>query len=157
MDLPIVTRGTDALTYTTTATDEMRFLCPGDAERPDITEERLAPGDGPPLHRHPWMTWEIVVEGRIRARVGDATEELGPGDLLYTPPNVPHTFMAIGDAPARIVGVNWPGGFQHLYAELAAAFGPGGPPDFEAMARAATDHGAEILGPPLGVIESSAR
>jgi len=61
------------------------------------------------------------------------------------------------DEPARLIGVNWPGGFHHLYAKLAAAFGPGGLPDFEAMARAASEHGAEILGPPLAVIEAQAR
>ncbi len=154
MDLPTITRGNDALSFTTTPTDEMRFLCPGSAELPDIMDERLAPGDGPPLHSHPWVTWEIVVEGRIRVMVGDETNEIGPGDLLFTPPNVPHTFMAIGDEPARLIGVNWPGGFHHLYAKLAAAFGPDGPPDFEEMARAASEHGAEILGPPLAVIEA---
>ena len=117
--------------------------------------ERLAPGDGPPLHRHPWVTWDVVVEGRIRAIVGDDTFELGPGDLMFTPPDVPHTFMAIGDGEAQIVGINWPGGFHHLYAELAPLFKTGGPPDFAAMAAAASAHGAEILGPPLAQLEAA--
>lgn len=155
MELPIVTRATDALTFTTTPTDQMRFLCLGGSQLPDVTDERLAPGDGPPLHRHPWMTWEVVVEGRIRARVGDETFELGSGDLLFTPPDVPHTFMAIGDEPARLIGINWPGGFHVMYAELAQAFTGDGPPDFGAMAAAAARHGAEILGPPLAVLEGA--
>jgi quercetin dioxygenase-like cupin family protein len=150
MDHPIVTRATDALSFHTTPTDLMRFLVPGGPDQPDITIEDLAPGDGPPLHRHPWVTWEVVVEGRIRAIVGDRIVELGTGDLLFTPPNVPHSFMAVG-GPARLVGVNWPGGFQHLYADLAAAFAGGGPPDFGAMVAAAARHGAEILGPPMSV------
>lgn len=150
---PIVTRGSEALAFTTTPSDHMRFLCPGGEDMPDVTDERLAPGDGPPLHRHPWATWEVVVEGRVRALVGDETHELTSGDLLFTPPDVPHTFMAIGDQPARLIGINWPGGFHHLYAELAAAFSNEGPPDFGAMAAAAARHGAEILGPPLAVLE----
>jgi len=154
MDLPTVTRGSQALTFTTTPTDEMRFLCPGGPDLPDIVDERLAPGDGPPLHRHPWVTWEVVVEGRIRARIGDETHELAAGDLLFTPSNVPHTFMAIGDSPARVIGVNWPGGFHVLYGELAKAFSGDGPPDFGAMAESAARHGAEILGPPLSILES---
>ena len=154
MEPNIVTRGAVALAFTTTPTDTLRFLVAGDDESPDITDERLAPGDGPPLHRHPWMTWEVVIEGRVRAMVGDQTHELGPGDLLFTPPDVPHTFMAVTDA--RLVGINWPGGFHHLYAKLAAAFPADGPPDFGAMAAAAAAHGAEILGPPLAVLESDA-
>lgn len=154
MDTSNVMRASEALAFTTTPTDHLRFLVAGDDERPDITDERLAPGDGPPLHRHPWVTWEVVVEGRVRARVGDETHELGPGDLLFTPPDVPHAFMALTDA--RLIGVNWPGGFHHLYAKLAAAFTLDGPPDFAAMGAAAAEHGAEILGPPLAVLEGGA-
>jgi quercetin dioxygenase-like cupin family protein len=151
----IVSRSCDALTFTTAPTDVMQFLALGGDESPDVYLERLAPGDGPPMHRHPWVTWEVVVDGQIRALVGDQTFELGPGDLLFTPPNVPHTFMAIGETEARIVGVNWPGGFHHLYAETAALFHAGAPPDFGALAAAAAAHGAEILGPPLAQLEAA--
>ncbi len=48
MDLQVVTRATDALTFTTTPTDVMRFLAQGDGESPDVSDEMLAPGDGPP-------------------------------------------------------------------------------------------------------------
>jgi quercetin dioxygenase-like cupin family protein len=149
-----VVRRSDAATFTTTPTDVLRFLVAGDEHLPDITDETLDPGDGPPLHRHPWVTWEVVVEGRIRARVGETTHELEPGDLLFTPADVPHTFMAIGDRPARLIGVNWPGGFHRLYAEIAANVTDGAP-DPQAMATAAARHGAEILGPPLAVLESA--
>ena len=149
-----VTRADEALRFTTTPTDVMRFLVEGGSDLPDITDETLAPGDGPPLHRHPWVTWEVVVSGAIRAQVGDTTTELHAGDLLFTPSDVPHTFMAIGDEPARLIGINWPGGFHHLYAELAASFRPDDPPDFGAMVAAAEAHGAEILGPPLAVLEA---
>lgn len=154
MDLPLVTRGTEALSFTTTPTDHMRFLCPGGPELPDVIDGRMAPGDGPPLHRHPWVTWDVVVEGRLRVRIGEETFEVGPGDLVFTPSGAAHTFMVIGDSPARVIGVNWPGGFHHLYAELAEAFAGDGPPDFGAMSAAAARHGAEILGPPLAVLEA---
>lgn len=153
MNQPVVRRRGEALSFTTTPTDTMRFLAEGDEEMPDVTDETLMPGDGPPLHRHPWMTWEVVVQGRIRALIDGKVSELSEGDLMFTPPDVPHTFMAIGDGPARLIGVNWPGGFHVLYAKLAAAFGPGGP-DFAALGKAAAEHGAEILGPPLSVLEA---
>jgi mannose-6-phosphate isomerase-like protein (cupin superfamily) len=157
MTTPFVTRHEDALVFATAPTDVMAFLATGDGSSPDIYVEQLAPGDGPPLHRHPWMTWEVVVAGRIRARVGDETLELGAGDLLLTPPDVPHTFMAIGDGEARTVGINWPGGFHHLMADLTPLFQVDGPPDFGAVAAAAARHGAEILGPPLAQLEAAER
>lgn len=155
MDGPIVTRGADALTFTTAPTDVMRFLALGDNSSPDVYVESLAPGDGPPLHSHPWVTWEVVVEGRLRALVGDDTYELSTGDLLFTPPNVVHTFMAIGEAQAQIVGINWPGGFHNLYAELAPLLQADGPPDFGALIAAGARHGAEILGAPLAQLEAA--
>jgi mannose-6-phosphate isomerase-like protein (cupin superfamily) len=148
---PYITRGAEALTFTTTPTDVMRFLCAGSEHLPDVTDETLSPGDGPPLHRHPWATWEVVVSGAVRVRIADVEYEVGQGDLVYTPPDVPHTFMAVGEGPARLIGVNWPGGFHRLYAELAPAFAGDGPPDFGAMVAAAARHGAEILGPPMAV------
>lgn len=152
---PIVTRRDEALTFTTAPTDVMRFLALGDQASPDVYVERLAPGDGPPLHRHPWITWEVMVKGHLRALVGDDEYELGPGDLLFTPPDVPHTFMAIGDEDAEIVGINWPGGFHNLYAELAPLFQADAQPDFAAVAAAAARHGAEILGPPLAQLKAA--
>lgn len=153
MDSMIVRRS-EASSFTTTPTDVLRFLCEGDGEMPDITDEILSPGDGPPLHRHPWMTWEVVVQGRLHVRIGDRDIEVADGDMFFTGPDVPHTFMVLGDGPARLIGVNWPGGFRHLYSELAEAFSSG-TPDFGAMAAAAQRHGAEILGPPLAVLLGS--
>ena len=154
MDQPIVTRAAGAPSFTTTSTDLMAFLACGDCESPDVYVETMAPGDGPPLHRHPWMTWEVVVEGSVRALVGDDTYDLEAGDLLFTPPDVPHTFMATGDG-AKLVGINWPGGFHRLYAELSALFETDGEPDFAAMSDAAARHDAEILGPPLAQLEAA--
>ena len=151
MNQPLVTRAAVALTLTTTTTDTMRFLCTGDESMPDVTDERLMPGDGPPLHRHTWATWEVVVEGTLRVRLGDDEYDVGPGDLVYTPPNLAHAFVVTGDAPARLIGINWPGGFHRLYGELAEAFKGDGPPDFGAMVAAAARHDADILGPPLSV------
>lgn len=140
-------------TYTTTPTDTMTFLATGGDDAPDITDERMAPGDGPPLHRHPWATWEVVVEGRLLVRVDDVDREVGPGELFFTPPGSVHTFTVIGDGPARVIGFHWPGRFHAMYAEVAQAFSGDGPPDFGALAAAAARHDAEILGPPLAAPE----
>ena len=57
----------------------MTFLAIGGDDAPDITDERMAPGDGPPLHKHPWSTWEVVVEGRLG-------EETATVTIDYVPP-----------------------------------------------------------------------
>lgn len=152
MNEPVIVRGSDALAFTTTPTDEVRFLVQGGPDLPDIEYEQLSPGDGPPLHRHAWATWSIVVDGTVVVRIGDTDHTLGPGDLAYTPANVVHSFMCTGATRARMVHINWPGGFHHLYAKLAAAFAGDGPPDFGAMAAAAAQHNAEILGPPMAMM-----
>lgn len=63
--------------------------------------------------------------------------------------------MAIGDEPAEVVGINWPGGFHEMYRELDAITNADGPPDFDAMAAVANRHGATLHGPPLAVLSHS--
>jgi len=93
-------------------------------------------------------------EGHAKLLVtDDAAEELLGGDL-----RVRHLDLAsglLGGDEVRLIGVNWPGGFHHLYAELADAFAGDGPPDFGPMGAAAARHGAEILGPPLAVLDAA--
>lgn len=156
MDQPFIVRGDEAMSFTTTPTDQLRFLIAGGPDTPDIEYQQLAPGDGPPLHRHAWSTWSIVVDGTVVVRIGDTDHMLGPGDLAFTPPDAVHTFACTGEHNARMIHINWPGGFHHLYAELAAAFAGDGPPDFGAMVAAAARHDAEILGPPLAMTPPSA-
>ena len=154
MDQPMVTRAGEALSFTTTPTDTLAFLCQGDSEMPDVMSERLSPGDGPPLHSHPWANWEVVVRGRLRVRMGEDTFEVSAGDFFHTPSDVVHTFMAIGDEPAEIVAFGWPGGFHKAYAEISKEFADG-EPDFGALAEVAGRHHITLHGPPLAVLEAA--
>lgn len=153
-----VTLAADALRFRL-ATDaegsEMRFPCPGSSSTPDVMHEILQPGEGPPLHKHPWASWDLVIRGRVRVLLGEETFELGPGDLVYTAPDEPHTFMGIGDEEIEMVGFGFPGGFHELYASFEDAVDADGAPDFGKMAAAAAAHGATLLGPPLSVLEAA--
>ena len=148
MDRHFVTRFDDARRFTTTPTDELRFLCQGGASMPDVMFERISPGDGPPLHSHPWAAWDVLVRGALRYHVDGEEYDLGPGDFIYVPADAVHSFMGIGDGVAEIVQYQWPGGFQHAYVDIAAAF-EGGKPNFDKLAQAADTHGFTIHGPPL--------
>ena len=79
---------------------------------------------GAPLHRHTREDeYSYVLEGRLGALLGDDVLEAGPGDLVIKPRNQWHTFWNAGDAPARILEIISPAGFERYFAELVALGG----------------------------------
>jgi hypothetical protein len=44
----------------------------------------------------------------------------GPGDLVFAPRGVPHTFAKLSDAPARQLIICTPAGFERYFARMAA-------------------------------------
>ena len=60
--------------------------------------------------------------------------EAAPGDLVYKPRGVPHAFWSATDAPARVLELISPAGFESYFAELEPILGGGGPPDLERLA-----------------------
>jgi mannose-6-phosphate isomerase-like protein (cupin superfamily) len=79
---------------------------------------------GAPLHRHASEDeYSYVLEGRVGALLGDQVLEAGPGSLIFKPRHQWHTFWNAGDAPARILEIISPAGFEHYFVELAALGG----------------------------------
>jgi len=79
---------------------------------------------GAPLHRHSREDeYSYVVDGRIGALLGDEVVLGGPGDLIFKPRHQWHTFWNAGDAPARILEIISPAGFEQYFAELVAMGG----------------------------------
>ena len=71
-----------------------------------------------PLHRHTREDeYSYVLEGRVGALLGDEVLVAGPGDLIFKPRNQWHTFWNAGDAPARILEIISPAGFERFFAE----------------------------------------
>jgi len=54
------------------------------------------PGTCLPIHTHAFPETRWVVEGYLRVTSGDETVELGPGDRLDLPPNLPHATEVVG-------------------------------------------------------------
>ena len=57
-------------------------------------------------HAHPFETAVFVIAGRARAYFGLTDEEwvdVGEGDFLYIPADLPHSTANIGDTPVRYV------------------------------------------------------
>lgn len=66
----------------------------------DITDGPRAEPD--PFHNHPHEQITYVVEGRINFVMGDEQFELGAGDMVTIPPNIPHAIQPL-TAKVRLV------------------------------------------------------
>jgi mannose-6-phosphate isomerase-like protein (cupin superfamily) len=77
---------------------------------------------GPALHVHPQFDETFyIVEGRIALRVGDEAHEAGSGTIAVIPRGAPHTFANPFPAPARMLVLVTPGGFERYFEALIAA------------------------------------
>lgn len=57
----------------------------------------LKPGCAVPRHSHIHEQISHVLQGRIRFTLDEETIELGPGQILLIPSNVPHAAEVVGD------------------------------------------------------------
>lgn len=57
-----------------------------------------------PPHVSPWSGAMYLLSGRITAHVGDASYDVGPGDVVVFPAGTPGTFEVVGEE-ARFVAV----------------------------------------------------
>ncbi|MEQ8192978.1 MAG: cupin domain-containing protein [Rhodospirillales bacterium] len=52
-------------------------------------------GTGARPHKHPNEQWNYIVQGRLRIDIDGEKKVAGPGTLLYFPPNVVHSTVAL--------------------------------------------------------------
>lgn len=79
------------------------------ARQVEVLHGTLQPGQGALPHAHPGIEQVCyVLEGRALAEVDGTSQELGPGDCCFFPPDRPHSFAALGEAPARILVIYSP-------------------------------------------------
>ncbi len=119
-----------------------------------LCEIVAAHGDMPPLHVHHRDDETFyVLEGEVRLFFGCSEIVLPAGQAALAPREVPHTYRVESDG-ARFLVVNAPAGFEQFLrgagepAPIAELPAPGRPLDPAELARAAAEHGIEILGPP---------
>ena len=110
-------------------------------------------GEGPPQHIHKAEDEAFyVVEGEITVMRGE--EELmqaPPGTYVLIPKGTAYTFWSTGPAPAKVLAIFSPPGFEEYFIETGD---PNNEPDTavyidKAMA-VAEKYNLEIVGPPLG-------
>ena len=123
-----------------------RLIIEGDdaAKRFALVEHPMQPRAlAAPMHRHQREDeYSFVLEGSIGALLGDAVVIGNPGELIFKPREQWHTFWNAGEAPARVLEIISPAGFENYFRELAAELisGPPDPQRFAALcARYALD------------------
>jgi quercetin 2,3-dioxygenase len=102
---------------------------------------------GPMLHVHFYQDEVFtVIEGQYRFVVGDKTHVLTPGQTIFLPRGIPHTWIQLTDR-GRLIYFLQPAGkmeeFFSLMNKLTA------PPTPEEMDRIHAEHGMKVVGPPL--------
>ena len=109
----------------------VRFLIGQDRARGSfsLVEHPIAPRTlGSPVHTHTREDeYSFVLEGRVGLQIGDDVLDAGPGDLVFKPRDVPHAFWNATDAPARLLEIISPGGFEAYFAEAESLFATGEP------------------------------
>jgi mannose-6-phosphate isomerase-like protein (cupin superfamily) len=65
-----------------------------------------APGQGPKLHRHPYVELLIVLEGRATFDDGSSTREVGAGEMAVVDAGQPHSFVNSGEGRLRQVDIH---------------------------------------------------
>jgi mannose-6-phosphate isomerase-like protein (cupin superfamily) len=64
------------------------------------------PGQGPPLHIHPYVEVAFTLEGRAAITVGDETQDVKAGGIVVIPANTPHRFVNSGDTILRQIDIH---------------------------------------------------
>ena len=112
-------------------------------------------GNASPVHVHDLDDETFfVLDGELRVFAGEEEHAAGPGTVAVLPRRLRHAYV-VTSATARFLTLHTPAGFEQFVAEtgqpaqaLTLPPPPAGPPDFAALAQAASRHGITILAPP---------
>lgn len=102
----------------------------------------------PPRHVHLSQDeWLYVIQGSYVVEVGETRFELGPGDSVLAPRGVPHVWAHVGEGTGRMLVEFHPAGLMEAFFVQATRLG--GVVRGQDLARLFSDHGMQLVGPPL--------
>jgi mannose-6-phosphate isomerase-like protein (cupin superfamily) len=67
---------------------------------------KAKPGQGPPLHKHPYVEVAFTLERRATITVGDEQREVKAGGIVVIPAETPHRFVNSGDTMLRQIDIH---------------------------------------------------
>lgn len=116
---------------------DARFIMAGGPSegRFSLVEHSIVPrGLAAPVHIHRREDeFSFVLEGRWGFQLRSDVVHAEPGDLVYKPRDVWHTFWNATDQPARLLEIISPAGLEQLFVELSDLLQTD-PGDLEAVA-----------------------
>jgi len=108
---------------------------------------------GPYLHTHfDQDEFWYVLQGEFLIKVGDKTYNAKPGDFVFGPRKVPHTFAKIGEGEGRVmIGFQPAGKMEEMFKKIAAGVAKNMTDKERDQFR--IEHGFEHVGPPLTILK----
>jgi mannose-6-phosphate isomerase-like protein (cupin superfamily) len=64
------------------------------------------PGEGPPLHTHPYVEVAFTIEGCAKITIGEEEREIEAGGIAVIPANTPHRFVNSGNTILRQIDIH---------------------------------------------------
>jgi quercetin dioxygenase-like cupin family protein len=108
----------------------------------------MPPGFASPYHLHHREDEAFyVLEGDVAFVCDGKWSTAGPGTYVYGPREIPHGFKVVGTAPARMLLLCAPAGFERFVLELSAPYNDLTPPDMAKLMATAARYQIDILGP----------
>jgi quercetin dioxygenase-like cupin family protein len=109
----------------------------------------MPPGFASPYHVHHREDESFyVLQGHVAFVCDGKWLTAAPGDFVFGPRNIPHGFRVTGTAPAQMLLLLTPGGFERFTKDLGEPAGtPPSPPDMARLVAVAASYGIDILGP----------
>lgn len=109
-----------------------------------LIEQNNEPGVGIPLHVHENEDEVFrVIEGQLEVQVADVKAVLGPGDMVFCPRGIPHTWKVVGNKNAKVDLSFFPSGLENMFEELAQL--PPGPPDMAVVSEITGRYGVRFV------------
>jgi mannose-6-phosphate isomerase-like protein (cupin superfamily) len=109
-----------------------------------LIKQNNEPGTGIPMHVHENEDEVFrIVEGSVEFETAGKKVALGPGDVIFCPRGLPHTWRVTGSGTAKVDLSFFPAGLEHMFDELASL--PGGPPDMAKVAEICGRYGVRFI------------
>ncbi|GAA6203169.1 cupin domain-containing protein [Aquicoccus sp. SU-CL01552] len=121
-----------------------------------VTDSVSPPGSGPPRHiHHDADEAFVMLSGDAEFWLAGDRFFRGPGQTVFIPRGLEHTFRIVGETPSRHLVILTPGGFEGFFAEMSAGqFRI--PQDMPAIDQCAARYHMTFTGPPLGAEDAEA-
>jgi quercetin dioxygenase-like cupin family protein len=109
----------------------------------------MPPGFATPYHLHHLEDEAFyILEGEIAFICDGKWLPAGPGTYVFGPREIPHGFKVVGNAPARMLLLCAPAGFERFVLEMSEPdAAPPAPPDMAKLMTLAAKYKIDILGP----------